>query len=206
MDIIKEHRFKLSAIALWAVVSIILYLISNLYIDAMFSKPIKLDVSNTTNGRYITSVQLEPNTLYGYVSSAEYEYSRKFAFVTTPRIQLNSKEMVFINGGNPYSIITRWIRKPKVMFERRYFGSFITPDDNTYIIEGRAPFSYKNHNVYLFKDINESYFYLKSLNVGSCIVMCLLIAIFIMQIMLADFISFIRRIFKNIIKILQVKL
>jgi len=194
---IKKIDFKLTAVLLWAMLSIIFHLISDHYINSIFSQPIDVDISHKISGRYIATMNLEPNTHYGYVSAAEFDHSSRFAFVYPPKITINSEGVDFINGGSAYSLSKKWVRKNKVSFEKRYFGSFITPDNsNAYVIEGRAPATYNNHEVYLFKNINEYYFYLSWLEAGSIFLTVLLGWIFIIQSMVGNFISLIRKVIR----------
>jgi hypothetical protein len=199
MEHIKKRYFKISAIVLWGIVAAIFHAISSFYIDAMFINPIEVDITNTHDGRYKTAVTLLPSTQYGYVEEAEFDYARRSLFINGPSISINFNKPDFLEGDRAYKITSRWIKKSKVMYMKRYFGSFTTPEDGpVFILEGRAPRTYKNHKVYLFKEVNETYFNLSTLTGISAAIMTVLLFLFLIQETIMDLKRYFLRMYRKI--------
>jgi hypothetical protein len=191
MEHIKKRYFKISAIVLWGIVAAIFHAISSFYIDAMFINPIEVDITNTHDGRYKTAVTLLPSTQYGYVEEAEFDYARRSLFINGPSISINFNKPDFLEGDRAYKITSRWIKKSKVMYMKRYFGSFTTPEDGpVFILEGRAPRTYKNHKVYLFK--------VSTLTGISAAIMTVLLFLFLIQETIMDLKRYFLRMYRKI--------
>ena len=161
--------FSIPVLMLNILQCVICYSVFYYFQDKEFDDPIGVPLEIREEGGYVAKLKLESGINYGVVSSAVFDSSLKFNFKDDPLILLNGKR-IFLEGGksrfaNNLELDFRWIKKSKIMFRKVYYGYFTLPEgcDCVLTIEGHSSTWLTDYQFILYRDIDESNFWLGGL-------------------------------------------
>lgn len=139
------------------------------YQEKAFSAPVPILLEEQKDTGYIAKFELEPNINYGLVVSAVLDSSNVYYYKKAPIVLIDGKR-IFLQGGKSIfaqnlALDFRWIKKSRIIFETRYYGYFSLPKacDCILSISGHAPNWLKEYKLQLYRDVDESYFWLAGL-------------------------------------------
>ena len=138
-----------------------------------FVGPIAVELKAANNKGYIGKAKLEPGVRYGVVVAAVFHRKYRPDYAKGPQIWIDGNERELIGGssvvGNNVELDFDWVESHVVHYIRRYFGSFSIDDPCECVVEikGHTQAFLENYQLTLYKDIDESYFWL-----GGIAVLC----------------------------------
>lgn len=147
------------------ILCILIAFVFNTYRTKQFMNPVLVDMNIGDDNSYFGKVNLIPARKYGVVVSAIFHQSYTKYFMN-PRISIDGKIQRLIGGISMFShnlgLNFHWTEGHHTSYQKHYFGSFLVKEPCECIIniEGHSSSYLNKYKLELYKDVDESYFWL----------------------------------------------